>query len=1252
MWDFNTCKMFTFCISTSSGHSLGNKPLIGVDRDQGGEAIVALPNHHVESFTVDYAEDTIIVADRTMKQIKQLQLEREGTRQCVLFSGTSSEVLGIAVDWIAKAVYWTDASYDVILVQNYGSCPPSGQPGVLFDSGIDEPTGIVTHPRKGFLFWAEGGRSPRISRSTLSGKGAIQIVERNLRRPSHLTIDLNHDRLYWIDSGSGWLSSCDLHGYHRKRLLRIERAVFGGLAVYQHHAYVTDQRRQAIYVTDLRSGTVRKRLALSNKPCNLITLNGDKQESLREICGNHTCRGPCVNAGNGKSECVCGQTAKRSGNFWDNSKCDDLNMSTFEPSVMYTKRFGIYAIPENFADLDRPATPTHIIYAKNYLPYVIASNVNTGKLFCSERKYNAILRVGLHQESKVRQILLTLGRVESLAVDWVAENLYWTDSSKEAIMVSTQDGRYTQYFIHKEAVTPKYLAIHPGRRKLFWINSMPVMESCYLDGSFRDVIVSDGMMRPTGLVLDIRQERLYWSDEAFGRIVSSNLDGSDRRVIYSRVDSIIKSIAVVKDYLVYSDWHYTSRGLHAVNTKTGHYVGHFAEDGLVYGVHFHHVSIQPLFQNACSHDNGGCHHLCLPNFSNFSCACAFGYRLSEDNRTCETDLAEDKFLLIADQRLGSIYQLDLWRFQFHALPLQSVIQPYSVCFNPEDQKVYWSDVTRGTINRAFMNGSEQEIILAREELSVVKLVVEANAGLLYYLDVSQSLLGVIAVKGLHHKTLIINITEPRDFTVDPEHGLIFVVSNGSILQYGMDGSDVLIHTESSQPTGLSLDMSTNQLYWFDSMRGHILTSGTDVWAQTELVAQIDAHIRALDVDPNYIYWVDSERTSVFRARKSDGESRILLGEESPFFLPVSIFVQRGRMLTNSPCNSDQVCSHLCLPRRDSYVCACPDGTMMKKDGSGCYLEAEERIEPQSEFCVVPKIEFGFSHQQTAGHVVDEGFVIEIACIDGTVINSGHHVTCKNGAWSHTPVCQPARRNPIYGTEARGQRVFTHSGVFVVPHGVDQVDVVCIGGGGGGRDGRSFRDAGDGGRSSFGDMLVAEGGMGGKAVNNSGGLGGKGTVASGGKGRLHEQCGGPGGAAGETTTDSRDFFPGLSSFLYCGGGGTSDPRCLKDYPEAKEIPESRSGPGGENPSGASGGQYGGGSGGSAGGRGGGGGGYSFATIQLNSRREVAITVGQPGSPAFAQPGKGVVVVAWGGKVDPDLRDFTTPKDLPDGPLGVH
>lgn len=67
---------------------------------------------------------------------------------------------------------------------------------------------------------------------------------------------------------------------------------------------------------------------------------------------------------------------------------DDLNMSTFEPSVMFTKRFGIYAIPENFADLERPVRATDIIYARNYLPYVIISNVNTGELFCSERKYN------------------------------------------------------------------------------------------------------------------------------------------------------------------------------------------------------------------------------------------------------------------------------------------------------------------------------------------------------------------------------------------------------------------------------------------------------------------------------------------------------------------------------------------------------------------------------------------------------------------------------------------------------------------------------------------------------------------------------------------------------------------------------------------------------------------------------------------------------------------------------------------------
>jgi len=86
---------------------------------------------------------------------------------------------------------------------------------------------------------------------------------------------------------------------------------------------------------------------------------------------------------------------------------------------------------------------------------------------------------------------------------------------------------------------------------------------------------------------------------------------------------------------------------------------------------------------------------------------------------------------------------------------------------------------------------------------------------------------------------------------------------------------------------------------------------------------------------------------------------------------------------------------------------------------------------------------------------------------------------------------------------------------------------------------------------------------------------------------------------------------------------------------------KSGPGGEEPTSRKGGQYGGGGGSRAGGRAGGGGGYSRAVIRVTPGERIAVTVGEAGTPHYAKPGDGVVVVAWGREINPTGDMVTCP-----------
>lgn len=50
---------------------------------------------------------------------------------------------------------------------------------------------------------------------------------------------------------------------------------------------------------------------------------------------------------------------------------------------------------------------------------------------------------------------------ESIAVDWVARNLYWTDSVTENIEVSTLDGAFRKVLLSENVTSPRGLVLDP-----------------------------------------------------------------------------------------------------------------------------------------------------------------------------------------------------------------------------------------------------------------------------------------------------------------------------------------------------------------------------------------------------------------------------------------------------------------------------------------------------------------------------------------------------------------------------------------------------------------------------------------------------------------------------------------------------------------------------------------------------------------------------------------------------------------------
>ena len=51
------------------------------------------------------------------------------------------------MDWIAKNIYWTDATYNWVMMANIEA---TSMYRILIDSGLHTPTGIAVHPGYGY----------------------------------------------------------------------------------------------------------------------------------------------------------------------------------------------------------------------------------------------------------------------------------------------------------------------------------------------------------------------------------------------------------------------------------------------------------------------------------------------------------------------------------------------------------------------------------------------------------------------------------------------------------------------------------------------------------------------------------------------------------------------------------------------------------------------------------------------------------------------------------------------------------------------------------------------------------------------------------------------------------------------------------------------------------------------------------------------------------------------------------------------
>ncbi|KAK6105057.1 Low-density lipoprotein receptor domain class A family protein [Brugia pahangi] len=236
---------------------------------------------------------------------------------------------------------------------------------------------------------------------------------------------------------------------------------------------------------------------------------------------------------------------------------------------------------------------------------------------------------------------------DGLAVDWVHQLLFWTDTGLDQINVLDLVTRKRRTLFSENLDEPRAIAVDPLRGLIFWTDwgLSAHIERAGMDGNNRTVIISGEMIKwPNGLALDILEQRLYWADAKVKLIMSCDYWGQHIRLVLRSHERVKHpfSLTVFEERLYWTDW--DQEGVLTANKFTGSdfkTVMNGVSGPMT--VRVYHELAQPDHPNKCaSHE---CEHICLPKAHlpinrdahfllkgrPYTCACMNGFIVSLEN---------------------------------------------------------------------------------------------------------------------------------------------------------------------------------------------------------------------------------------------------------------------------------------------------------------------------------------------------------------------------------------------------------------------------------------------------------------------------------------------------------------------------------------------------------------------------------------------------------------------------------------------
>ncbi|XP_050299730.1 low-density lipoprotein receptor-related protein 6 [Anthonomus grandis grandis] len=533
---------------------------------------------------------------------------------------------------------------------------------------------------------------------------------------------------------------------------------------------------------------------------------------------------------------------------------------------------------------------------------------------------------------------------DGLAIDWYTDNIYWTASETNRIEVASLEGKHRKVLFWTDIDQPRAIVVVPMRGLLFWTDwgEVPKIERAGMNGDpkTRKVIVSENIYWPNGLSVDYEAERIYWIDGKLLTIKSMDYDGKNSTLILQRASDYPYALTQSANKLFWTDWKTVS--IHDFpKNATAQRPSEFFMTSHPMDIKVFDKTRQPKGPHACE-GNGGCSHLCLlaPEPPYFTCACPMGVKLI-DNKTCAPEPQE--LLLVARRSDICLIYLDSPDYSHKVIPLTNVKYSIAVDFDPVDHFIYWSDDEVMKIQRARLNGSDQQDVITLEIQDPNGIAVDWISRNIYWTDTGTDRIEVARLEYGFRKVIIGDgLIDPRGIAVASELGWLFWSDwnekDPKIERANLDGSErvFVVHKDLGWPNGVTLDLINEKIYWCDAKSDKIEYANFDGSKRRILITENLPHPFGFSLMGDYLYWTDWQRRTIDRAQKDTGSNRLSIVDNMESVMGVKA-INLGPTSGWNPCKDNNGnCSQLCLHRfNKTRVCACEIDFELAKDRQNC-----------------------------------------------------------------------------------------------------------------------------------------------------------------------------------------------------------------------------------------------------------------------------------------------------------------------------